>query len=463
MRIRDFLKLGAANITAHRKRATKVVMIVGVLFGVLLMASMLIQGVENAVLAKMNRPLGGKVLLGTTVNTQYYKEPQAEEIEQERIREKIWQYGGEIIETETYQMAGVGEVAVLPEELVQEAIEVDFAERPAEAVPMVVPVGTVMRWLNIDIPQRDSAERAAAKVIKAREQALGRTIELGSGQKIYIAGLSSSTAGRSSLSLSGVGQEVNPLNLILGVVPLGSSMNYIIDDGKTDLEKLIITEEEPEIPEEWLEVFPELAVPKVERVWAAFPDLATASGYYYDAENYCEQANYAYGVCETEYKYSVTPGFNDPFAVVATFKTVWTVFDVVAVVLAVIGVIVMLTTYLRLVGQDTKVIALYRANGATKGQVVGIYVAYLVMLSLLAAVFAIVLAMVLTLIVNLVNGAVLSQAFTLGLGMPEQAIVLIGLNKWELILAVIMIAVAPVTVLISLGQFSGKNLARKLK
>ena len=454
MRIRDFLKLGAANITAHRKRATKVVMIVGVLFGVLLMASMIIQGVENTVLAEMNRPLGGKILLGTTVNTQFYKEPQAEEIEQERIREKIRQYGGEIIETETYQMAGVGEVAVLLEELVREAIEVDFAERPAEAVPMVVPVGTVMRWLNIDIPQRDSAERAAAKVIKAREQALGRTIELESGQKVYIAGLLSSTAGRSSLSLSGVGQEVNPLNLILGVVPLGSSMNYIIDDGGIELEKLIITEEEPEIPEEWLEVFPELAVPKVERIWAVFSD---------DAENYCEQANYAYGVCEAEYKYSVTPGFNDPFAVVATFKTVWTVFDVVAIVLAGIGVIVMLTTYLRLVGQDTKVIALYRANGATKGQVVGIYVVYLVMLSLLAAVFAIVLATALTLIVNLVNGAALSQAFTLGLGMPEQAIILIGLNKWELILAAIMIAVAPVTVLMRLGQFSERNLARKLK
>ena len=226
---------------------------------------------------------------------------------------------------------------------------------------------------------------------------------------------------------------------------------------------MIITEEEPEIPEEWLEVFPELAVPKVERIWAVFSDLATASGYYYDAENYCEQANYAYGVCEAEYKYSVTPGFNDPFAVVAMFKTVWTVFDVVAIVLAGIGVIVMLTTYLRLVGQDTKVIALYRANGATKGQVVGIYVVYLVMLSLLAAVFAIVLATALTLIVNLVNGAALSQAFTLGLGMPEQAIILIGLNKWELILAAIMIAVAPVTVLMRLGQFSERNLARKLK
>lgn len=462
MRIADFLRLGAANITAHRKRVVKVVAIVGVLFGVLLMAEMLIQGIENTVLAEMSRPMGGKILLGTTVNMQHYQEPQAEELELEHIREKIQQYGGEVIETETYQMPGVGEVVALPEGVIKQGIEVSLAERPVEAVPMIVPVGAVMNWLKVSIPQRDSAERAAAKVLKAREQVLGQTIELENGQKVYVVGLSSSMAGRNSLVLSGVGQEVNPLNLILAVVPLSTSRSFLIKTEGVDLGKMVI-EEKSEIPPEMLEQFPELAAPEMEAVWAVFPNLATASEYYYDVENYCERANSAYGVCEPEYKYLVTPGFNDPFEVTRVFKNVWIVFGVVAGVLMAIGIIIMLTTYLRLVRQDTKVIALYRANGATRAQTVGIYMVYFLMLSVLAVGFVLVLGVVLALLVSLVNGTALSQAFTLAMGMPERTIILIGMNRWVLIIAGAMLAVAPVTVLLSLGQLSGKNLARKLK
>lgn len=463
MRLADFLRLGAANITAHRKRVVKVVAIVGVLFGVLLMAEMLIQGIENTVLAEMNRPMDGEILLGTTVNTQHYQEPQAEELELEHIREKIQQYGGEVIETETYRMPGVGEVVALSEGVTKQGIEVSLAERPVEAVPMIAPVGVAMNWLKVSIPQRDSAERAAAKVLKAREQALGQTIELESGQKVYVAGLSSSMAGRNSLVLSGVGQEVNPLNLILAAVPLSTSRSFLIKTEGVDLEKMVIEEEKSEIPPEMLEQFPELAAPEMETVWAVFPNFATASEYYYDAENYCERANSAYGVCEPEYKYLVTPGFNDPFEVTRVFKNVWIVFGVVAGVLMAIGIIIMLTTYLRLVGQDTKVIALYRANGATRVQTVGIYMVYFLMLSVLAVGFVLVLGVVLALLVSLVNGTALSQAFTLAMGMPERTIILIGVNKWALIIAGAMLAVAPVAVLLSLGQLSGKNLARKLK
>lgn len=462
MRLGDYLRLGAANITAHLRRAVKVVMIVGVLFGVMLMASMLIKGIGNTVLVEMNRPMDGKILLGTTVNTQYYKEPQTEEVERAHIEEKVRQYGGEVVETKSYNVAGQ-EMLVLPEEMVRAGMEAELAKRPAEAVPVIVPTRTAMEWLKIKVPQRASAEQATKLVLKAREQALGQTLELENGQKVYIVGLSSGWAARSSLELAGVGQDLNPLNLVLGVVPLGSSRPVIVGMAGMDLDEMIIKSEAPEVPEDWQEKFPELAGPQMETVWAAFPNLASAERYYYDAENYCEDSSTVNGRCGAEYKYYVTSGFNDPLAVEKVFGMVWLVFEVVAVGLMIIGVIVMLTTYLRLVGQDMKVIALYRANGATKGQVMGIYLAYLLMLSLLAAGFAVILGVALSGVVNLLNATALSQAFTMALGMPEQRIVLIGANKWLLISMVVMAVVAPVAVVMSGGKFSEKNLAKKLK
>lgn len=44
MRLVDYFRLGWANIVAHKKRAAIVVMIVGVMFGVLIAGSLLIQG-----------------------------------------------------------------------------------------------------------------------------------------------------------------------------------------------------------------------------------------------------------------------------------------------------------------------------------------------------------------------------------------------------------------------------------
>lgn len=145
------------------------------------------------------------------------------------------------------------------------------------------------------------------------------------------------------------------------------------------------------------------------------------------------------------------------------FRGVWRAYGIVSAILLVVAVVIELSTYIRLIGQDTKTIALYYAMGATHGQIRRIYVIYLLTLSLLAVMMAVGVGMILAVVVSLVNAEGLAQAFMLEFGVEVERVWLVGWNVRIWKMAVVVLLVAPVAVLVSWRQFGGKKLAQKIK
>ena len=131
--------------------------------------------------------------------------------------------------------------------------------------------------------------------------------------------------------------------------------------------------------------------------------------------------------------------------------------------MAVIAGMIMVSTYTRLIGYDKKEIALYRTMGASSRQVAGVYVVYLLGLSLLASVFALVLGLVLVVMVNLLNGTALAQIFALTFGGEMQRVMFLGFDAELLGYLGVVLALAPMVAVINFGQYKAKGLAKQIK
>lgn len=145
------------------------------------------------------------------------------------------------------------------------------------------------------------------------------------------------------------------------------------------------------------------------------------------------------------------------------FRGVWKVHGVICVILMIIVVVIELSTYVRLIGQDTKTIALYYAMGATQGQIRVVYGIYLSMLSMVAVLVAMAVGAILAMVVSLVNAGDLAQAFMLAFGAEVEQVWLVGWNARIWGMVVVLLLIAPVAILLSGRQFASKKLAQRLK
>lgn len=395
MKLQDYLKLGTVGIRAHKRRVVIVVGVVSALVSVLVAGCLVIQGVENVALVEMTRATEGKVLLSVRVDGEVCGDECDEAEENERIRARVREYGGEIVGTEMIANADGGFYQV-------EGFEV--AGVP-EGVPVVlVSMGTAARWLGIgmDAPvmNKESQMKLAERI---RSEAVGKIVETEHGGKYYIAGFLSGGALKGSLAVS-ESRDYNSLDLVLGAVSTGSSQSLVIG-GKID----------------------GMVTPVVV---AGFTKVEDAERFYQDEENYCTEMNRANGRCGKNYRYNVVQLVSEPLTLRENMQGVWRVYKVVSVILMVIALAIEISTYVRLVQQDKKTIALYRAMGATRGQIRRVYGVYLLVLSLMVVGFAMTVGLVLALVVSMVNAEALTQAFTLGFGVEVGQIWLIGWNAW---------------------------------
>jgi len=418
-----------AGILAHKRRAVIVTLIVGALTSVLIAGCLIIQGVEDAALAEMTRMTEGRVLLSVNVDERVCGEECNMEAEMQKLRAKIREYGGEVIEAKMianadgtfYRAEGVFETGEVPE----------------GATAVLVPISTAARWLGIGMYAPSlKAEDMVGIAERIRAEAVGKTVETENGGRYYVADLLPGGAFESTLKVSR-GTEYNPLDLVLGQVETGGSQSFVVGEGIDGIE--------------------------TEAVLAEFANVEQAEEFMQDPENDCTEVGQMLGECGEEYRYRVATIVSEPITTRENLWGMWTVYGVVCVVLMIIVVAIEIGTYTRLIGQDTKTIALYYAMGATRGQIRGVYTVYLLMLSVMAVVVAGLIGVGLAMVVSLANGEVLTQAFILGFGMEARTIWLMGCNWRIAVMTGVVLAVAPVAILCNAKQFTSKKLAQKLK
>ena len=447
MRTLDYLRLGAAGMKAHKKRALVVVMIVGLLFGVVAAGAFFLQGLEQVALAEMLAPTEGKVLVMSSVDTRACGEDCEVAAEVEKMKEKIGEHGGEVVPAAVRQTAE-GMFYVVDEGVFGEVFSGVKAEASGEdeAMTVVVPLEVAAELAGIEMPESGAsvAERMVA-IYKVREAALGRTVESETGARYEVAGILPGGVYATDLSLVYAGQSGNPLNMLFGQVKTGVSQSFGVgqaeDGGQAE----------------------DVDAEAMGMVLAVFEDIGAAEGYYRDEVNYCAEVDRMMGRCSEEYRYQVAAAVADPLGTYDNLQQVWSVFKVAAAVLAAIAVLIALSTYVRLLGGDVKIIALYHAMGATGWQIRLVYLTYLVMLSVLAVGFAVILGLGLAAVLSLVNMAALKEVFAMGFGVVMEEIWLVGWSEVIWWLAGALLVAALLAVLLGNGNFAGKELGKRMK
>ena len=156
--------------------------------------------------------------------------------------------------------------------------------------------------------------------------------------------------------------------------------------------------------------------------------------------------------------------FGNQTSVVAAIKNAEKTLGFAMWALTVVAVIIMAVTFAHLISMEVRTVMLYRSMGATTGQVVIIYLAYLVELCLMAVVVATVIGALIAGVMTIMNAAelerVLSRYYEVEGG---GRILLWGWSAKYWCIVGLMMLIAPVAFLLIYDQLSVKYLARKLK
>lgn len=443
MRLNDYLKLGFAGVRAHKKRAIMTTIIVGIIFSLIFMAYFLFKGAEGLAFAKINQPTSGKILLSSTNDIDQCTAPDDCQSKALAFSEKVEEFGGKIIKNSFSVSTADGIFPVLPVEILSAAIQADLSQAPTGAIPILMSISTLLAWQDIELfseADRYNKDRAAvaAKVIPKMETALtsslGQVVSSPSGVDYYVAGFLPSNTGV-AMSLESVLRKGNAwLDIILMPIAGGSSLPIILQvDNLTFPETMeIVPAQSPTSP-----------------LFSIFPNVESA----YDFSRTVARSGSPLPTCL----------FGDLFSTISQYQSLQQIIKIVANILAVVAVIVIVTTYLRLLGQDHKIISVYFASGATKLQICLVYCVYLTILSLLAILFALCLGSLAALVINLIYQTPLEQLFALNFGTLKTPVILFGWDFAILKYIILIIILAPLSVLMGQGNFSRARLAHQLK
>ena len=454
MRLTDYLRLGFAGVKAHKKRAFTVVLIVGLLFSVITAGAFILQGLENIALETMLAPTDGRVLVVSSVDTKICGDNCDIATEVVEIKKNVERYDGKLIPAKISQTADGMFYRT------EEKVFSSETNNATDVTRVIVPLGTAANLAGIEMPERDAevADKLAATQ-EVREKTLGKVVKNEASEKYYITEILPSGVYANNLSFMNIGQGGNPLDLILGQIRTGVSQNFIIQSAKT----------EPKMDEDDMGqssgfiVMEDIDAEAMGMVLAQFEDVKAAYNYYQDKANYCSETDRIFNMCGKDYIYQVVSAVSDPTMTYENLQNAWLVFMLIAAVLTIIALIIVISTYGRLIGKDLKIISLYHALGATKRQIRVVYAVYLLMLSLMAVVFAILLGLAFAATLSIMNMEALKQVWTLAFGTQASEIWLIGWNNLVWWIVGVMMLAPVVAVVLGNGNFTSKELARKMK
>ena len=445
LKFSDALRLSWSNIAQHKKRSAIIILTISVLFGVVMGFNFIASGIEETTIAASAGQTGGEVYAWTIYtgnkngdDDDYHGSifepeevsgvslvPVLNEADDVKLRERVSEYGGEVAGYYwSYQMEYT--YKVIEKSVVEDFITEDLSEVPEGMVPVLMPEGFLSTIDNEDL-------------VKRLESTLYRVGEIPGTEE-----------GKPTLS------GANPLNLILGQLPGATNDTFwIIDDGSGKVLPYIEGQLKEYLTggQGWYEK--ELTY---KTMVAKFSDP-------YQAVAYASPEDEALGVkLYTNYKYHAQDLFGTTLAVAGSFNTQRALLIAVEILLLVVAAIVAIMTFAHLIDSDAATVALYRAMGASTGNIYLIYFLYLVELCLLAIVAGFVIAFIFIAIMAVTSAGALAvrlQEFYKLSYLPKVTLFLFNKMFW-LILVIIML-VAPISLLFTRRRFSAKHIAKKLK
>ncbi len=156
----------------------------------------------------------------------------------------------------------------------------------------------------------------------------------------------------------------------------------------------------------------------------------------------------------------VTEAFTNALTIYETFKHGSNILLIIGLV---ISGIILIGTFVYLLDQELHSMVVYRAIGASVGDLLVISLGYLLEIGLIMAGFVIIASTLGVLIFSGMNASYFGGLLTEFYGVDSPKVLLLGWN-WDVLWVVVTILIAaPMSLLLTLDQFSVKKLSQKLK
>lgn len=444
LKFSDALRLSWSNIAQHKSRSIIIVLTISMLFGLIMGTSFILQGLRDTISGAALQANNGKIYLEigysdiASINVGNFTKVDNLATAYDAIRDNVANYDGQIVgEKTTYQIGATRYVINL--ELAERLSELDFGKVNNNQVPFLAP----------EVESDDFENRL--KVNGVRDDDL-----------VKVGTYPTSQAGSPTLS------GFNPLNLLLGMTygSANTAAPLLIDDDSEKIQKYLQTLAENDLENYGYSSIDDLfaAWPPEKGLVIELDNYEQALAYYRELQN-CENLACLIQTSDGD-KHTLLfmEAFGSTISTSLQFDNLQLMLNVLEVLFIIIAIIIATLTFAHLVDQDTNTIALYRAMGASSGEVYLIYFLYLLELCLLATLACIAMALMMVGMAWLFNADALSERlkeFYLLQELPK--IKLIGFNPMCFWTIGSIIIIAPFSLLFALRHFSVRHIAKRMK
>ena len=483
MKLFQLAKLGHRNLTHHKKQTIFTVIVIGSLFSILVAVQFIIQGLENFYVQHNSELFNGKTYIAAQacrrseldshhdiitrcVNNNNQMDEQCFQNQIKRpapcstnrqqvndlFKTRAKPYGGEVVGNIEIRNTNIGsQFHIYPISIFKDRITADLSTKPQNIPAVMLRLSQAADLLNIKTNQIYSRQAKLNIINEIKAKVIGKILKY-NGQSIFVAGIL--PYGTNGISIARHIRDVRPLDQLLNKVSfyqesgLGESGLLFLND-QSDAIKKIINEST---------FYAYQAILK-------FNSPDQAYNYYKNEIDYISPSLFTsnrprqprYLIREL-----VTGSFNARMSLgLKRFELSFAIYT-----LLVTAVIIIVFTFLRLVNQDNKLIALYRSLGATARDVWFIYLWYVFELCLLTIFFALSVGALLALGVSWHYSADFNAGASLFYAKHITKLVpFIGFNLEivKIIGAGAIVLSAPIVSILTIDQLSMKNVARRLK
>ena len=447
----DALSLSWRNIVQHKGRSAIIVLTISILFGVIMGVNFVLRGLEVSLLETSVARTGGKAYVVSYYADRINSGPNSVNVD---VQEQIEKYHGkELGRLKTYSFravdgndryTGFHSFEVVDLSAVEAFVTVDWSSIPEGKIPVLVREGGYQtnkdEWLSTELADKYYVVGYLPEVnvtYSSQPPELG----VGNGYTPTLGGFN-----LLNLVLGNVGVEgetlAQPLIVDDGSDVVAQYLNERIADWKyaqqqqVEQGNLWEVREEPQVEEKLVAVFDD----PLDLISLAAVDPGLASGV-------------------------VTSDFiSNSDGVAEAFYGSWMMLMVIEVIVLVVAVVVATFTFAHLVDQDASTLALYRSMGATTNDMYLIYFLYLLELCGIAIIASCLFGVVISGVVALMNvGSLASrwQEYYVLAEMPKVSLFGIDWHFWLVILVILLIA--PVSLIFTQDRFSSKHVAKQLK
>lgn len=478
MKFLKLAKLGHRNLTHHKKQTIFTVIVIGALFSILITMQFIIQGLEYFHRQQNLGVFANKIYI-TAQACQRSQLDSAHEIEKHCIdnhgqldqdclrqtmqrpapcstdRQQVNQffterakpYGGKVVgNVEVRTTDSSSRLSFYPIEIFKNNISTNLSKRPSDAAAAILTFEKATDLLGIDTKNIISSQDKLNLLQKVKQETIGKTFQI-NDQTVFIAGIL--PYGSHKISVARHERDIRPLDFLLENFSfyndnLGGV--FLLNDNSPAIKQLISK----------TSLYNYQALLEFNSPDRAYDYFKQETGYIAPGL-LASQEN-------TSAKYLVAELATKSFNVFESLSIKKFLLSFANYALLITAVIIIVFTFLRLISQDSRLIALYRSLGATARDVWLIYLWYVFELCVLTALFALGVGALLALGISWYYSADFNAAASLFYAKHITSFTpFIGFS-WEVakIIGAILLS-APIVSILTLDQLSIKNVARRLK